>query len=114
MCLRHMVKTHRRPAGDTQQPTGLLDLIIRVSSFQCTKKEAVRKDDLFFGTPEGTRTPNPRNRNPMLYPLSHRCICIHSQAIITGFSAFVKGECQNFSPTIPLFSPKTVVFCDSL
>ena len=25
-----------------------------------------------FGTPEGTRTPNPRNRNPMLYPLSHR------------------------------------------
>ena len=28
----------------------------------------------FFGTPEGTRTPNPRNRNPMLYPLSHRCI----------------------------------------
>ena len=30
----------------------------------------------FFGTPEGTRTPNPRNRNPMLYPLSHRCICL--------------------------------------
>ena len=28
-----------------------------------------------FGTPEGTRTPNPRNRNPMLYPLSHRRIC---------------------------------------
>ena len=26
----------------------------------------------FIGTPEGTRTPNPRNRNPMLYPLSHR------------------------------------------
>ena len=25
----------------------------------------------FHGTPEGTRTPNPRNRNPMLYPLSH-------------------------------------------
>ena len=29
----------------------------------------------FFGTPEGTRTPNPRNRNPMLYPLSHRRVC---------------------------------------
>ena len=29
---------------------------------------------LFNGTPEGTRTPNPRNRNPMLYPLSHRCV----------------------------------------
>ncbi len=26
------------------------------------------------GTPEGTRTPNPRNRNRMLYPLSHRCV----------------------------------------
>ena len=28
----------------------------------------------YYGTPEGTRTPNPRNRNPMLYPLSHRRI----------------------------------------
>ncbi len=28
----------------------------------------------YIGTPEGTRTPNPRNRNPMLYPLSHRRI----------------------------------------
>ena len=31
---------------------------------------------LGFGTPEGTRTPNPRNRNPMLYPLSHWRICM--------------------------------------
>ena len=30
-----------------------------------------------FGTPEGTRTPNPRNRNPMLYPLSHRRVLWH-------------------------------------
>ncbi len=30
---------------------------------------------IFLGTPEGTRTPNPRNRNPMLYPLSHWRIC---------------------------------------
>ena len=28
-----------------------------------------------FGTPEGTRTPNPQNRNLMLYPLSHWRIC---------------------------------------
>ena len=28
-----------------------------------------------FGTPEGTRTPNPQNRNLMLYPLSHRRVC---------------------------------------
>ena len=33
------------------------------------------KGDGFLGTPEGTRTPNPRNRNPMLYPLSHWRIC---------------------------------------
>ena len=31
---------------------------------------------LGFGTPEGTRTPNPRTRNPMLYPLSHWRICM--------------------------------------
>ena len=47
---------------------------------------------LFFGTPEGTRTPNPRNRNPMLYPLSHRRICFDSLNIIAGFSPFVKRE----------------------
>ncbi len=41
-----------------------------------------------FGTPEGTRTPNPRNRNPMLYPLSHWRIC--SLCIIAGFVWFVK------------------------
>ena len=33
-------------------------------------------DDLSFGTPEGTRTPNPQNRNLMLYPLSHRRVCL--------------------------------------
>ena len=26
MCRWHMVRLHRRPAGDAQQPTGLLDL----------------------------------------------------------------------------------------
>ena len=45
----------------------------RVPFFRCTKKEEAFSL-LFFGTPEGTRTPNPRNRNPMLYPLSHRCM----------------------------------------
>ena len=45
----------------------------------------------FFGTPEGTRTPNPRNRNPMLYPLSHRRVLVDSLNIIAGFFQFVKG-----------------------
>ena len=46
-------------------------------------------DDLSFGTPEGTRTPNPQNRNLMLYPLSHRCVC---PSIIAKQIAFVKSE----------------------
>ena len=48
-----------------------------------------------FGTPEGTRTPNPRNRNPMLYPLSHWRISV-SLNIIAGFSEFVKSKVKNF------------------
>ena len=36
----------------------------------------------FRGTPEGTRTPNPQNRNLMLYPLSHWRIY---SDIIAGF-----------------------------
>ena len=44
-----------------------------------------------FGTPEGTRTPNPRNRNPMLYPLSHWRIS-ESPIIIAGFPGFVKRD----------------------
>ena len=72
------------------------------------KKEAVRKDDLFFGTPEGTRTPNPRNRNPMLYPLSHRCIA-ESLCIIASFSSFVKGKKKKFCRQW-LYRGKKVVF----
>ena len=48
-----------------------------------------------FGTPEGTRTPNPRNRNPMLYPLSHWRIS-ESPIIIAGFPGFVKRKWKKF------------------
>ena len=48
-----------------------------------------------FGTPEGTRTPNPRNRNPMLYPLSHWRIS-GSPIIIAGFPGFVKRKWKKF------------------
>ena len=47
-----------------------------------------------FGTPEGTRTPNPRNRNPMLYPLSHRRI-FDCPNIIAVFFCFVKRLAKN-------------------
>ena len=62
-----------------------------------------------FGTPEGTRTPNPRNRNPMLYPLSHRCM-LHSHAIIAGFPLFVKPSFPKNFPIFLLPSIKAVVF----
>ena len=40
-----------------------------------SKNRPPKLETCLRGTPEGTRTPNPRNRNPMLYPLSHRRIC---------------------------------------
>ena len=49
---------------------------------------------LTLGTPEGTRTPNPRNRNPMLYPLSHRRI-FDCPNIIAVFFCFVKRLAKN-------------------
>ena len=39
------------------------------------KSSSVERQKTIFGTPEGTRTPNPQNRNLMLYPLSHRRVC---------------------------------------
>ena len=47
-------------------------------------------DNLLNGTPEGTRTPNPRNRNPMLYPLSHRCILLQP-SYYNSLSLICKG-----------------------
>ena len=46
----------------------------------------VDKRDFFRGTPEGTRTPNPQNRNLMLYPLSHR-------RIPTRFCSIIIADC---------------------
>ena len=57
------------------------------------------KDNPSFGTPEGTRTPNPRNRNPMLYPLSHWRIHLKCLAIIADKAGFVKSQmAKKFSP----------------
>ena len=59
------------------------------------KKIRVAKfDNSDNGTPEGTRTPNPRNRNPMLYPLSHRRI-FDCPNIIAVFFCFVKRLAKN-------------------
>ena len=95
--------------GGKRMSTGHSHLIVRVP-FRASKKTRYQMVSGLFGTPEGTRTPNPRNRNPMLYPLSHRCICLDSLDIIAGFSRFVKGWKQNFSVLLPFFSAKPVVF----
>ena len=65
---------------------GIHILIADASSFGRTLPQPVKQ----------TRTPNPRNRNPMLYPLSHRRVLFCSLPIITAFFRFVKGENENF------------------
>ena len=107
---KHCLTAHRRglvcifaygenycsaPSSRRRQPaTGRLDLFLRVPSFlvyQNKIEDTPHGYPLFYpGTPEGTRTPNPRNRNPMLYPLSHRCIAFLSLNIIAPFFLFVK------------------------
>ena len=63
-----------------------------------------------FGTPEGTRTPNPRNRNPMLYPLSHRCMPCNL-VIIARFSRFVKGKAKFLSAGFLQIPPQVPGSC---
>ena len=89
----------RRLAGVWRQSTGLPHLIVRVSPGTIKKQVVPFGDDLLFGTPEGTRTPNPRNRNPMLYPLSHWRIHLKCLAIIADKAGFVKSQmAKKFSP----------------
>ena len=96
---RNRATVHRTVAFDCSSPF----LCIRI-------KDAVDVSSTasFINTPEGTRTPNPRNRNPMLYPLSHRCIC--SLNIIAGFSTFVKRGDENIFLFHRHFCAKVVVF----
>lgn len=52
----------------------------------------IDKRGFFHGTPEGTRTPNPQNRNLMLYPLSHRRLFLN---IISDRNSKVKSFFAN-------------------
>ena len=85
----NLFRFHPHPYGMRLKPEGLshgLKTVHRTvftaacaaaalsSPARSIKKPDTRMGIWFFGTPEGTRTPNPRNRNPMLYPLSHRRI----------------------------------------
>ena len=60
-------------------------------------KQVVPAGTTCFGTPEGTRTPNPRNRNPMLYPLSHWRIHLKCLSIIAEIGLFVKRVQEKIS-----------------
>ena len=62
-----------------------------------------------FGTPEGTRTPNPRNRNPMLYPLSHWRIHLKCLAIIADKAGFVKSQMAKNSLRVRVHPERTGV-----
>ncbi len=73
-----------------QGAPGALQLIFRVPSSFCAITNGVHTvHPACYGTPEGTRTPNPQNRNLMLYPLSHRCVCPN---IIANQITFVKRK----------------------
>ena len=52
------------------KPFGMMELVSRVKAIL---RRAKKTED----SSGETRTPNPQNRNLMLYPLSHRRICFH-------------------------------------
>ena len=58
---------HRRPAGDDQQSTGLLNLIVRIPD---GKKTTAQLGYGFFGDPPGIRTPDPLLKRQLLCRLS--------------------------------------------
>ena len=99
----------RRPAGVWQKSTGLLHLMVRVPPGTIKKQVVPFGDDLLFGTPEGTRTPNPRNRNPMLYPLSHWRIHLKCLAIIADKAGFVKSQMAKKSLRVRVHPERTGV-----
>ena len=72
------IKVPLRPAAAGNARPRYIEIIRVPSRPEGEIKERIPGwvSSLLFGTPEGTRTPNPRNRNPMLYPLSHRCVCL--------------------------------------
>ena len=54
-----------------RQSAGLSDLIVEslLPGQNATRKDTLLEGVFSCGTPEGTRTPNPQNRNLMLYPI---------------------------------------------
>ena len=54
--------------------------------------------ELFYGTPEGTRTPSLQNRNLTLYPIELRAhtMLFLSLVIISGLPPVVKGKMKTF------------------
>ena len=86
-CLRQKLRLRRPLRRRARRPRRLATDISSPFLFCAKEKGAHSVRPLFFGTPEGTRTPNPQNRNLMLYPLSHRRVCL---SIIAKAGAKVK------------------------
>ena len=76
--LELMVSLRRAVATDCP-PDSQIDLFESLLRDKINPNPKTRFGLFFFGTPEGTRPPNPRNRNPMLYPLSHRRISLQPE-----------------------------------
>ena len=58
------------------------------------------------GTPEGTRTPNPQNRNLVLYPLSHGRICdryVMEKSALLLYHSLIKLQHKNLRTSAPAF-----------
>ena len=71
--------------------TGQSDFNVRVPS-SIPDRAGSRWDPARSGTPEGTRTPNPQNRNLMLYPLSHwRLLPIYYSKLFANVKPYFCG-----------------------
>ena len=93
-CFQHMVRRHRRPAGDAQQPTGLLQQIFESLSLHMQKTRYPNGYLVFWyaGRDSNPQPSEPESDALSIEPPAH---LLHSQAIIAVFLAFVKGAEKN-------------------
>ena len=93
------VKKQGRPvfALAARLSTGQSDFNVRVPS-SIPDRAGSRWDPARSGTPEGTRTPNPQNRNLMLYPLSHwRLLPIYYSKLFANVKPYFLRDRVSFS-----------------
>ena len=65
-CFQHMVRRHRRPAGDAQQPTGLLQQIFESLSLHMQKTRYPNGYLVFMAEDEGFEPPQTESESGVL------------------------------------------------